>query len=293
MLFNRQRFLGIRTGIFLLLSIALMTVDHHYKSASSLRSLLTLVVTPVQYLITGPIEFVRLVDQTLTTNRTLKRENQSLKAQNLFLQAKVQKINTLYQENTELRALLNTPNPLNVNKYLAADIVSVDLAPFIHQVVINKGQDDGVYTGQPVVDATGVMGQIVSVSKHSSKLMLVTDATCAIPVQSLRVGERAIASGQGDSPNLTLLYVPNTADFKRGDILVTSGLDEQYLTGYPVGEVISVSHKIGERFTQVIVRPLAKLNRSRHVLLVWPERDENKSLRIGPKEPVKLEEIKG
>ncbi len=293
MLFNRQRFLGIRTGIFIVLSIALMTVDHHYKSASSIRSLLTLVVTPIQYLITGPIELVRFVDNTFTTNKTLKRENTQLRAENFLLKAKVQKIHAMYQENTELRALLNTPNPLNVTKYLAADIVSVDLAPFIHQVVLNKGHDDGVYPGQPVVDATGVMGQIVSVSKHTSRLMLVTDASCAVPVQSIRIGERAIASGQGDSPNLTLLYVPNTADFKRGDILVTSGLDERYLTGYPVGEVISISHKIGERFTSVIVRPLAKLNRSRHVLLVWPEHIENNKIRLGPAEPAKPEELKG
>lgn len=252
-----------------------MAVDHHYQSASSLRSVLTFIVTPIQYLVAAPIEVVRWVDNTITTRRILNQENIRLHSEKLFLQAKMQEINALSQENNELRLLLNASKQIKAHQFKAAEFKSVDLAPFIHQVVINKGSEEGVYEGQPVIDAHGVLGQVVTVSKHDARVILITDGQSAVPVQSVRNGERAIATGQGDSPYLKLLYVHNTADFKKGDLLVTSGLGKRYLEGYPVGEIISVTHQVGDRFSKVVVKPKGRLNRSRHVLLVWPNKDSH------------------
>ena len=255
----------------MLISVTLMAVDHHYQSASNLRSVLTVIVTPIQYLVTAPIEIVRWSDNAITTRRILNRENIRLHSEKLYLQAKMQELNALTQENNELRSLLNASKKIKAHKFKAAEFVSVDLAPFIHQVVLDKGSEEGIYEGQPVVDAHGVLGQVISVSKQDARVILITDAQSAVPVQNARNGERAIASGQGDSPYLHLLYVHNTADFEKGDLLVTSGLGQRYLEGYPVGEIMSVTHQVGDRFSKVIVKPKARLNRSRHVLLVWPD----------------------
>lgn len=249
-----------------------MAVDHHYQSASTMRSLLTVIVTPIQYLVTAPVEIVRWADNAITTRRILSQENIRLHSEKLYLQAKMQEMNALNQENNALRGLLNASKQIKAHKFKEAEFVSVDLAPFIHQVVLNKGSEDEIYEGQPVVDAHGVMGQVISTSKNEARVVLITDARSAVPVQNARNGERAIAAGKGDSPYLQLLYVHNTADFKKGDLLVTSGLGQRYLEGYPVGEIISVSHKVGDRFSKVIVKPRARLNRSRHVLLVWPDK---------------------
>jgi rod shape-determining protein MreC len=153
-----------------------------------------------------------------------------------------------------------------------AQLLAVDVNPFTRQVVVNRGKDDEVYEGQPVMDGDGVIGQVISVGPTLSRVMLLTDDRSAVPVQVQTKGIRAIAVGKSHSDQLQLINIPDTTEISAGDSLVTSGLGLRFPVGYPVGKVVSVSHHANNRFATVIVQPSARFHRSRQVLLVWPER---------------------
>jgi rod shape-determining protein MreC len=145
----------------------------------------------------------------------------------------------------------------------------VDFDPFSQDIVINKGSQQGVVVGQPIVDAEGVMGQVVHVAPYTSTAMLITDPSHAIPVADNRNGLRAIAMGTGSADRLDIPHLPLNADIKEGDLLVTSGLGGRFPPGYPVAIVEKVERNPGQAFSDVTARPTAHLEQSREVLLVW------------------------
>ncbi len=196
-------------------------------------------------------------------------ESENLKTENLQLKAKLQKFQALQNENHELRKLLGT-TPSFSEKTQVARLLDVDVNPFSHRVIINRGKNHGVYKGQPVVDATGVMGMVIDPLDDSSQVLLITDAKHAIPVLNLRNGLRSIVKGTGEASKMQLLHVTDTQDFKVGDRLVTSGLGGQFPSGYPVGYIVSIKFDPGKPFGHIIIRPSAELNASRQVLLIWP-----------------------
>lgn len=172
---------------------------------------------------------------------------------------------------------------------LIAELLSVDLDPYKRQVVINKGSNDGVYPGQPMVDAQGVMGLITNVSPFSSTALLVTDPNHSLPIQLLRNGLRAIVSGSGSANRFELENIPNNSDIKVGDEFVSSGLGCVFPTGYPAGRIVEINTDPSLPFAHVIAEPAAALDRSREVLLVWPS-DERQN---GASNPCKqIEEAK-
>jgi rod shape-determining protein MreC len=142
--------------------------------------------------------------------------------------------------------------------------------PFSRRIVLNKGTRDGVYSGQSLIDSNGVMGQIVHAGPFSSNALLITDPSHALPVQAHRSGLRAVAVGTGPMNLLKLLHIPNNADLRVGDLLVTSGLGGRFPPGYPVGHVTSIERDRGRPFANIRVEPTARLERNREVLLVWP-----------------------
>jgi rod shape-determining protein MreC len=147
----------------------------------------------------------------------------------------------------------------------------MDPNPFTHRIIINKGERDGVVLGQPVLDARGLMGQVVELMPYTSRVLLLTDTTHSIPVQVNRNGLRAIASGTGNPERLELRHVADTADIKEGDLLVSSGLGQRFPAGYPVATVKEVIHDSGQPFAIVRAVPTAALNRSRYLLLVFSD----------------------
>jgi len=153
---------------------------------------------------------------------------------------------------------------------LIAELLAVDMQPFRHQVTINKGKREGAFDGQPIVDANGIMGQIIHVGPFSSIVLLITDPTHALPVQINRNGLRAIAVGTGQNSSLQLEHLPNNADIRQGDLIVSSGLGSRFPSGYPVGTVSKISLDPAEPFAKVVVTPSARLEQSREVLMVWP-----------------------
>jgi rod shape-determining protein MreC len=246
-------------------------MDHQFNYFARFRSTLSVVVAPIQFFVDRPVGFIRWAETSFTTQQNLLMENAQLRARQLLLYAKLQKVIALENENDQLKALLRSSSNIH-EKVTVAQLLAVDLAPYTQQIIIDKGVKDDVYIGQPVLDAYGVMGQIIAVGPINSRVLLITDTRSAIPVQDNRNGNRAIASGLGIDGSLELINVPITTDYKKGDFLVTSGLGGHYPPGYPVGIINKVKLSPGERFLNINITPAAHVNQSRQVLLVWPKK---------------------
>ena len=262
--------------VLALLSVVMMTVDHRQHHMDAIRSVLSLVVYPIQHLVSLPGTASDWMGDSFATRRTLEEENRDLRAQQLFLQSQLLKLEALEAENDRLRKLLDSSASIG-QPVLIAELLSIDMAPFSRQVVLNKGSRHNVREGQPIVDAGGVMGQVVRVTPLTSTVMLITDPSHAVPVEVNRNGLRAIAQGIGDASRLELSLLPRSADILEGDLLVTSGLDGRFPPGYPVARVTTVERGADTPFARVAAEPVAQLDSTRVVLLVMPEAaDEDK-----------------
>jgi rod shape-determining protein MreC len=154
---------------------------------------------------------------------------------------------------------------------LVAELIGVNPDPEQQEVLIDKGFEDSVFVGQPVLDSRGLVGQVVAVSSYSSRVLLISDQRHSVPVQVLRNNLRLVAQGTGIGQRLELLHVNSTADIQVGDQLLSSGLGNRFPVGYPVGVVDKVDLKLGMPFSEVLAKPNAQLDRSSHVLLVFTE----------------------
>lgn len=251
----------------ILASTILLIAHSQWQGVSLLSQTLSQIVLPIQKTVDMPSYVVEQTEVFFKERLNLLTENASLKQQQIYLQAQVQKLRALEAENLELRELLSSIGQ-EKESFSEARIIQANLDPFRQQILLNKGKLQGVELGQPVIDAKGLVGVILSATDTSSHVLLLTDTGFAVPVQSVRSGERAIAVGSGTGGELRLNYVPRTADFMEGDELVTSGLGGRFPAGYPVGVITSIQHDPSTRFTLIGVSPSAKLGQFRHVLLV-------------------------
>ncbi len=247
-----------------------MVVDARFDFLKPARGQMGLVLTPFYWLTELPVRTWEGLTQQVASRGELVAENEKLKAEALLMQRRLQKLATLTEQNVRLRELLNS-SALVDDKVLVGELIGVDPNPFTHRIIIDKGGQDGVFLGQPVLDARGLMGQVVEVMPYTSRVLLLTDTTHSIPVQVNRNGLRAIASGTGNPERLELRHVADTADIKEGDLLVSSGLGQRFPAGYPVATVKEVIHDSGQPFAIVRAVPTAALNRSRYVLLVFTD----------------------
>lgn len=254
--------------LLILASILLMTLDHRQQHLQTLRTGISYIITPIQFLVNLPVDATLWISESLSTRQTLLEENAALRSQHLLLQAKIQKNIALETENRRLRELLGSSLKIT-DRVLIAELYAVDLDPYRHLVRLNKNRSHGVYVDQPVLDAYGVMGQIVESGPTYSTARLITDPDHVLPVQINRNGLRTIAVGTGTINKLLLPYLPNNADIQEGDLLVTSGLGQVYPPGYPVARITSITRDPGSLFASIVATPAAHLDRSREVLLVW------------------------
>lgn len=205
-----------------------------------------------------------------TPREELLRENETLQARVMILERRALKYAALAAENSRLRELLNASGTLD-DRVVVAEVVSVSPDPFSHEVIINKGSRDGVRAGQAILDANGLMGQVLYASAFTARVLLISDSSHGVPVEVNRNGLRSILLGNGNIHQLELVYVPDTADIREGDVLVSSGLGGRFPKGYPVAEVSMIRKEPGEPFVTIHARPLAQLNRSKLVLVVFQE----------------------
>ncbi|RDH83038.1 MAG: rod shape-determining protein MreC [endosymbiont of Galathealinum brachiosum] len=259
----------LRTILLVIVSIVVMVADHRWHALETVRSAIeSYVVYPIRYTINLPSRFVEWGDESLSSHQELLDGNRKLQEQQLRAQVSLQKLSVLEKENDRLRKMLSA-QPKVGELVLVAEILAIDLDPYKQQVILNKGRNKDVYIGQPIIDAWGVMGQVVHMGSFSSTALLISDPSHAIPVQVSRSGLRSTAFGTGNSQLLELRYIPHNADIEIGDVITTSGLGGRFPPNYPVGRIISVERAAGESFATVLAEPVAHLDRSREVLLVW------------------------
>lgn len=260
----------MRALLFALLAAVLMVLTQKSVFFQKIHSDLSLVVLPIQYLVNAPIKTVRWVVNSVSTEQQLLADNARLRAHELLLESKLQKLLALERENAQLRELLKSTSRIG-GHVAVAQLIAVNLDPNLQQILVDKGRRDHLYIGQPVLDAYGVMGQVISIDPLTSKVMLVTDPKSAVPVRDHRNGIRSIAVGLGSSAKLALINVPDTSDIRVGDLFVSSGMGLRFPVGYPVGVVSELTHTPGKRFSTIVLEPSAHLNQTHQVLLSWPK----------------------
>jgi len=270
-LFIKGVALEYRALSFILLSLCLMVADNRFGYLGSLRYVLGYATSPVYWVADIPARVSFLIDDVFVSRTDLLEQNQALREELLVARRELQLLESLASENSRLLEL-NTATADLDRDVMPAEIINIAPDPFSKRVLINRGANAGVFVGQPLLDANGLMGQVVEVLPFTSWVLLITDPNHVTPVEVNRNGERALARGSRlNAAELELEFVTQTQDMKAGDRLVSSGMGQIYPKNYPVAEIVSVYADPGLDFATVRARPLAQMARTRHVMLVFPE----------------------
>lgn len=267
-IFVQGPYLLYRLLMVVILSIALIFIDSKFSQLDSVRRIIGSSLTPIYWLSALPENISNGVSNLFTSRESLQEKLDKLESQMLVLERKAQKLASVTAELNRLRELLNASRLLDEG-VVVTEMIAASPNPDNQYIQIDKGLNDGVYLGQAVLDAHGLMGQVISVNDLTSRVLLISDSRHAVPVQINRNGLRAIAYGVGAVTYLELGSVPATYDIKVGDLLVSSGLGGRFPEGYPVGRVSEILIEPGESFAQVRVTPEAQLNRSKLLLIVF------------------------
>jgi rod shape-determining protein MreC len=260
--------LGIRVLVCIALSILLMGVDHEQDHLRTVRKAISAAVYPLQIVVDAPFRLWNWLAESTADRNALQLQVARLEAERLLTRAELLQLTALRAENDRLRALLDA-RPRSRDEIRVAEIMAVDANPYRHNIVIDIGERDGVYAGQAIVDADGVIGQVLEVGLFTSQAILISDPSHALPVEVSRNGLRTIANGTGEFDRLDLPFLPNNADIRPGDVLVTSGLGGAFPAGYPVATVDSVNRVPQAPFADVTAVPSSALDQVREVMLIW------------------------
>jgi rod shape-determining protein MreC len=258
--------------VYILMAIALMSMDQRGHYVPQLRSFLELAFEPVFHVASWPAEALQSLGQRTRARSELIAENRQLKQQLLKTEGSLQTQTSLVQENQRLRELLEATQGRTYT-FRFAEMIKVDLDPFSHKVWIDRGGEDGVVIGQAVIDGMGIVGQVEDIHRHFAIVRLISDPDHALPVQINRTGLRTVAFGQGETSHLLMPNVPLQANVSPGDLIVTSGLGDRFPPGFPVGEVVRVDRETGGTFATVYMQPFAALDRGREILLIETQSD--------------------
>ncbi|MFP2770049.1 rod shape-determining protein MreC [Oceanisphaera sp. KMM 10153] len=269
-IFGRGPSLPIRLALAVVASLLLIIADSRYHSFTEAKVYLNSLVSPLQYMANSPRLLLDAASSQLMSRQSLLAQSQRLEQELFLLRDDLLRLRHLEQENQRLRDLLGSPVRFDTRR-MVAEIMAVDTDPFSHQVVIDKGGLEGVFEGQPVLNEQGVVGQVISVGKTTSRVLLITDTSHGIPVRVARNDIRAIASGSGQLDRLLLHNITRNTDIREGDVLLSSGLAGRFPEGYPVGRISRVGYEEGQPFADIRVQPFAALDRVRYLLLLWPE----------------------
>ncbi len=267
--------LGLRVLVLIFISIMLMYFDNRDNHLDTVRTSIGVAVYPLRVIVDAPVRFWNWLDDSTASRNAMELELARLKAERLLTNARLQKFISLEAENARLRALLDARAQVH-DRARVAEIMSVDANPYSHSLVINVGTQDGVFDGQALIDAEGVVGQVIVAGLLTSQAMLISDTEHALPVEVNRNGLRTIVVGTGKIDELELPFVVNNADIRVGDLLVTSGLGGAFPAGYPVAIVDSVTRIPQEPYADVTATPAASLGQVREVMLIFS---------VAPKEP--------
>ncbi|MGC1523151.1 MAG: rod shape-determining protein MreC, partial [Steroidobacteraceae bacterium] len=256
---GRTSGLLLRCVLYSLLALGLVIVDKRYDQLGRIRRVLSVVAYPVQIVVASPFEGWDWFRESITTRDRLRADKTRLESDLRLAQFHLQRLEALEAENQRLRGLRDSTAGVT-SRFVIGNVMNLDLDAFRERVLVDKGAQDGVFVGQAVLDAGGVFGQVARVGQLTCEVILISDATHAIPVQVNRNGLRTIAVGTGDMGRLKLPYLPTSADVVVGDLLVTSGLGGGFPAGYPVGTVAEVKRDPAASLADVDVKPAAALD---------------------------------
>jgi len=268
--------LGFRALALLVLSILLMWLDHREHHLDAVRRAIGAAVYPIQIVVDAPSRIWSWMREASESKNALQLENSRLKTEALITRGRIQELAALKAENERLRAMLDAREQVR-GEVRVAGIMAVDANPYRHTIVLDVGSNDGVYDGQAIVDASGVVGQVIETGLTTSQALLITAPDHTLPVVVNRNGLRTVAFGTGEFDRLDLPFLANNADIRPGDLLVTSGLGGAFPSGYPVAVVESVTRIPQEPFADVQARPAAALDQVREVMLIWVDRNKANS----------------
>jgi rod shape-determining protein MreC len=254
--------------VALITSITLLVIEYKSPKLMPLRAGLSVLIDPIKYLVDLPSVVARNTTNSISSYALLKEDNKKLREEQFITKSKLLKFDALEKENIRLRALLENSFKLG-EQVLIAELLSIKMAPDDNVVVVNKGTRFGVHEQQPVLDSNGVVGQVFRAFPFSSEIMLITNLNHAIPVQVNRNGLLTIAVGSGQINRLNLPFLPNNADIRPGDLLITSGLGGVFPQGYPVGTVDSFTPDATKSLAAITATPKAMLDRNRELMIVW------------------------
>lgn len=282
----------LRLLMYLAAALILMVSDHRAGFLDRTRAAARLLAEPLYWVASSPVRFARDFREGFVARRELADEAQRLSSELLVANARLRRLASVQQENRRLRDLLDASRERRLSVQLAS-LVDVDLDPFRHRVMLDAGESAGVRTGLAIIDAAGVMGQVIEVSPLSSTAMLISDPSHAIPVQVVRSGVRTVAYGTGDTSTLRLPNLPPSADVRVDDVLVTSGLGGTFPAGFPVGRIREIAPDQTRMFLVAEAEPAAALSRSGEVLLVWTDVVDTSTPDVDPDADADAEEEAG
>ena len=256
-----------RLIVFSTLSLALMASDSKFSYLTPFREALTVALQPLQVVANSPFVLYNNIGNYFTSQQALRQEVDLLKKQAIFQGVQLQAIASLKDENEHLRTLMEAAKVSSQPGRLA-EIMYTGRDPFTHKVIVNMGEANQVLAGQAVVDAAGVVGQVTRVFPYTSEVTLLTDKELSIPIQVERNALRAISFGHGRDNTVNLPYLPANVDIKKGDKLVTSGIDGIYPAGLGVAVVSSVKTNVSSPFAQIVATPIAGIQNHRQILIL-------------------------
>jgi rod shape-determining protein MreC len=259
---------GFRFTLYALVAVVVMYLDQRQHYLEQVRYVLQAAAYPVQLAVSSPPAAWRWLKDSFQTREVLQAENARLRAQQRDLEVRTMRYEALARENGELRGLRDALPPV-ADRWLAAEVVTVQLNSLRQRLLLNRGASNGVFRGQAVLDESGLIGQTTHIGPWSAEVILITDPEHAVPVRIERTGLRTIAVGTGETSALALPYLPANADVKEGDVLVTSGLGGVFPEGYPVARVTEVHRDAVQPLAQVLAVPLARIDTDKEVMLVW------------------------
>lgn len=259
---------GFSFTLFAVLAVVVMYLDQRAHYIERVRYVLQAAAYPIQVAVNSPPTAWRWLKESFATRAALESDNARLRARARDLELLSMRYDALARENGALRGLSAALPPV-ADRWLAAEIVSLQMSSLRQRMLIDRGASNGVFEGQAVLDESGVIGQTTHVGPWSADVILITDPEHALPVRIERTGLRTIAVGAGDASSLALPYLPSNADVHGGDLLVTSGLGGVFPEGYPVARVTEVHRDAVQPLAQVRAAPLAHVAADGEVMLVW------------------------
>ena len=272
----------VRLLLCSLLSVALLISDARYHYLDDVRQAIAIVAFPLQRAAAAPVAMFRHISDFLVTQKALRTENAQLAEQRLQDAAALQRYRALAAENAHLRELLAMHQRFPEST-VVAEVLYIGRDPFTRKIVVDKGWQQDIKAGRPVIDQSGVIGQVTRVYPWLAEVTLITDKGQAVPVQNLRNGLRAVLGGTGGDGRIELKFIPLNADFQNGDELVTSGIDGIYPPGLPVATVSNVERNAAYLFARITCTPVAGVASHRQVLIL------NRDIKV-PERPAEEEQ---